>query len=177
MKLNVKVLLTTVLATVLFATPVFATETTLDKEMLYINNHVKEVGVQITEYLKTDDGCGAGAKVDHGTHATVVDSQLLKWIAEEEANYIGYLQKIVNNKKETERVKKEVADNYVNLAKINPQFAGLVPGALNEYNAAVADRMAAEAEVASAQAAFNAYNVQLNAVIAGGIANNTAMDK
>ena len=177
MKLSIKALLTTVALTVAFATPVFATETDLNKEMQYINNHFQEVGVQISSYLKTDDGCGAAAKVDHGTHARVVDAQLLTWVAQEESNYIDYLKRVVDNKKETERIKKEVLDNYTNLSKVNAQMAAMVPAAAADYNAAVADRMAAEVAIVNAQTTFLAYNNQLNATVVSAMAYNAAIDR
>lgn len=177
MKLSVKTLLATVALTVLFVTPVFATETNIDKEMTYINNHVKEVGIQISSYLTTDDGCGPAAKLDHGTHATVVDGQILNWVADEEVNYIKYLQGVVVNKKETERIKKEILDNYVNLGSFNGQFAAMIPAATADYNAAVADRMATENEILVSMNTFANFNAQLNAVICGGIIHNAIIDK
>lgn len=177
MKKTLKVLLTTVALTIACATPVFATETNIDSEMKYIENHAKEVGVQISSYLTTDDGCGAAAKVDHGNHAKVVDSQLEKWTAAEEANYINYLQKVVVNKKETERIKQGNVNAMAEVVKVNPGFKPQLDAAVAEYNVALADRIAAENDIVVAQQRFTAFNLQLNNVVAGGIAHNTAIDK
>lgn len=177
MKNVLKVLVTTIALTIACVTPVLATETDIDKEMQYINKHVEEVGVQISSYLTTDDGCGSAAKLDHGTHAKVVDTQLLTWVANEEANYINYLKQTVVNKKETERIKQQNVSAIAELVKVNPGFQAQYNAAVAEYNAALADRLATEASIDAAQQRFATFNICLNNVVAGGIAHNAAIDK
>ena len=53
----------------------------------------------------------------------------------------------------------------------------LFGAAVAEYNAALADRLAAEANIDAAQQRFVTFNICLNNVIAGGIAHNAAIDK
>ena len=89
-------------------------------------------------------------------HAAVVMNQLKNYNRAEADNYINYLNKVIINLKETERIKKEVVDNYTNLSKVNPTYAAMLPQAMNDYNAAVADRMQWEANRAKAVSDFAA---------------------
>jgi len=177
MRKSLKVFLATVAMTVAFVTPVFATETNIDAEMNYINNHVATVGGQITSYLTTDDGCGKAAKLDHGTHAGVVDTQLLTWVVDEEVNYVKYLQGVVVNKQETERIKQQNVAALTDVVKVNATFKPQLDAAVVEYNAAVADRMASQAAIVDAQTRFSNFNFALMQKVLGGISNNIANDK
>jgi pyrroline-5-carboxylate reductase len=87
-------------------------------------------------------------------HQALVMSQLQRYNRAEADNYINYLNKVVVNLKETERIKKEVVDNYTNLSKVNPTYAAMLPQAMAEYNTAVLARAQAEANVAKAVADF-----------------------
>ena len=84
----------------------------------------------------------------------MVNSQLQRYNKDEANNYINYLNKVVINLKETERIKKEVVDNYNNLSKVNPTYAAMLPQAMVDYNNAVAARVQAVANVAKAVADF-----------------------
>ena len=81
---------------------------------------------------------------------------IMKYNRAEADNYLTYLNKAIVNLKETERIKKEVVDNYTNLAKVNPTYAAMLPQAVNDYNAAVAARQMWEANLAKATADFAA---------------------
>ena len=88
--------------------------------------------------------------------AAVVADQIKNYNRAEADNYLNYLKKAIVNLKETERIKKEVVDNYTNLAKVNPQYAAMLPQAMNDYNAAVAARAQWEANLAKATQDFAA---------------------
>ncbi len=165
MRKTLKLVFTTVAASMLFVTPVFATEQDLTKELLYINNHVKEVSTQISNYMTSDDGCDLLAKQDHVNHKNEVEKQLNDWVKAEQANYIDYLQKVVNNKKEVERIKRENVNALAALLVTNPTLQSQYNAALNEYNNAVNDKTAAELAIGQAKQIFAQNNVMTNAFI------------
>lgn len=55
-------------------------------------------------------------------------------------NYSNYLQELKNAKVENVRIKKEIVDNYTNLAKVNPYFYTLIPQAQADYNNALIEQ-------------------------------------
>lgn len=87
-------------------------------------------------------------------HAATVAAQIAKYNRDEADNYLDYLRRAIINLKETERIKKEVVDNYTVLGKTDPTFAAKLPQAINDYNAAVAARTQWEANLAKAAADF-----------------------
>lgn len=87
-------------------------------------------------------------------HAATVAAQLAKYNRDEADNYLEYLKRAIINLKETERIKKEVVDNYTVLGKTDPTFAAKLPQAINDYNAAVAARTQWEANLTKATADF-----------------------
>lgn len=52
-------------------------------------------------------------------------------------NYVEYLDGVIYNLNETARIKKEIATNYTELAKVNPYFQTLLPNAIKDYTEAV----------------------------------------
>jgi hypothetical protein len=88
-------------------------------------------------------------------HYVMILNQLKSYNRSEADNYITYCKKRVDGLKENERVKKEVVDNYTNLAKSNPYFASILPEAQAEYNAALGARLNEEALVNQLTAQFN----------------------
>ncbi len=151
-----KMLVITAALTVFCAVPVMAQEVTDPKTVITeaqfektLLEHQQAVNTQLNAVTSSMADKNAAAK-----HAALVASQLQKYNRAEADNYINYLNKVVVNLKETERIKKEVVDNYTNLAKVNPTYAAMVPQATVDYNTAVAARMQAEANVAKAVADF-----------------------
>ena len=153
-----KTIIVTAALTVLLAIPVMAQEVTdpktvkteaqLQKE---IADHQQVVMTQLNALTATMADKNAAAQ-----HAAVVMNQLKNYNRAEADNYINYLNKVIINLKETERIKKEVVDNYTNLAKVNPTYAAMLPQATADYNAAVAARMQWEANLAKATQDFAA---------------------
>ena len=151
-----KTIIVTAALTVLFAIPVMAQEVTdprtikteaqLQKE---IADHQQVVMTQLNALTATMADKNAAAR-----QAAVVTSQLQNYNKSEANNYLTYLDKAIFNLKETERIKKEVVDNYTNLAKVNPAYAAMLPQAMNDYNAAVMARAQWEANRAKAAADF-----------------------
>ena len=90
------------------------------------------------------------------SHRAMVMAQLKSYNRSEADNYILYRQKRVGGLRETERIKKEVLDNYTALAKVNPGYNNLLLAAQADYNAAVAVRAAEEFAVNKATVDFNA---------------------
>ena len=151
-----KILVITAALTVLSTIPVMADEVTDPAKVIteaqfdkMIADHQQVVARQLNAVTSSMADKNAAAQ-----HAATVMNQLQRYNRAEADNYINYLNKVVINLKETERIKKEVVDNYTNLSKVNPTYAAMVPQAMVDYNAAVAARMQAEANVAKAVADF-----------------------
>ena len=87
-------------------------------------------------------------------HAAFVQKDINNYNKYEIDNYITYLKGIVNNKKEAERIKKEIVANYTDLSKVNAQYVAMVDTANADYQAAIADCLAAEIDLANAMAFF-----------------------
>ena len=151
-----KILVITTALTVLSAIPVFAqgitdpasviTEAKFDK---MLTEHQQAVATQLNAVTSSMADKNAAAQ-----HAATVVSQLQRYNKAEADNYINYLKQVVINMKETERIKKEVVDNYTNLSVANPTYAAMVPQAMVDYNTAVAARVQAEANLAKAAVDF-----------------------
>ena len=60
-----------------------------------------------------------------------------RWLADQEAQIKLFATQKLNNLKETARIKKEIVTNYVELSKVNPSFAGKIPSAMEDYEAAL----------------------------------------
>lgn len=151
-----RMLVITAALTVFCAIPVMAQEVTDPKTVITeaqfekaLMDHQQAVATQLNAVTASMADKNAAAK-----HAAVVTSQLQRYNRAEADNYINYLNKVVINLKETERIKKEVVDNYTNLSKVNPTYAAMLPQAMADYNTAVAARVQAEANVAKAVADF-----------------------
>lgn len=151
-----KLLVISAALTVFFAFPVMAQEITDPKNVISeaqfqkaLMEHQQTVATQLNAVASSMADKNAASR-----HIAVVTNQLQKYNRAEADNYINYLNKVVINLKETERIKKEVVDNYTNLSKVNPTYAAMIPQAMVDYNAAVAARAQAEANVAKAIADF-----------------------
>ena len=177
MKFSTKTLIATLALSILMITPVFATEKDLTAEINAINKHVKSVEAAVGSYLKTDDGCGPAAKADHGLHADTVAKQVKALSAQEQANYINYLQAVVGNKLSDEAAAKQQVSSLTDIVKVNPGFQPQLDAAIVYYNNAVAARMDAEAAIGVAKAAFAAANAQTDAAVAAEKAYQTSIDK
>ncbi len=151
-----RMLVITAVLTVFCTIPVMAQEVTDPKTVITeaqfqkaLMEHQQVVARQLTAVTSSMADKNAAAQ-----HIAVVNSQLQRYNKDEANNYINYLNKVVINLKETERIKKEVVDNYTNLSKVNPTYAAMLPQAMADYNTAVAARIQAEANVAKAVADF-----------------------
>ncbi len=138
------------------AVPVMAQEVTDPKTILTqavfeqaISSHQDTVMNQVNAVAATMADKDAAAK-----QIATVKAQVAKYNKAEAENYVNYLKKAVVNLKETERIKKEVVDNYTTLAQNDPQFAALLPAATLDYNNAVAARAKVEADIQKALADF-----------------------
>ncbi len=158
MKKLVKALVLTSVITVFCAVPAMAQEVTDPKTVIseaqfekMLADHQQVVATQLNAVTASMADKNAAAQ-----HAAVVASNLQRYNKAEADNYINYLNKVVINLKETERIKKEVVDNYANLSKVNPTYAAMIPQAMNEYNLAVASRVQAEANLVKAAADLKA---------------------
>ncbi len=151
-----RMLVITAVLTVFCTIPVMAQEVTDPKTVITeaqfqkaLMEHQQVVARQLTAVTSSMADKNAAAQ-----HIAAVNSQLQRYNKDEANNYINYLNKVVINLKETERIKKEVVDNYTNLSKVNPTYAAMLPQAMADYNTAVAARIQAEANVAKAVADF-----------------------
>ncbi|MCR5420164.1 MAG: hypothetical protein K6E98_04080 [Lachnospiraceae bacterium] len=140
MKKLSKLLVITAALTVIGAVPAMAQEVTdpativTEAQLIKtLNDHQAVVAGQVQALANTmADKNAANQQI------ALVMSQVQTYNKNEANNYINYLKKAIINLEETERIKKEVVDNYTNLAKANPQYAAMIPQAISEYNAAVA---------------------------------------
>lgn len=114
-----------------------------------LTDHQNTVQTQVNALTATMADKNAAAQ-----QAATVAGQIRQYNRNEADNYLNYLNKAIINLKETERIKKEVVDNYTALSKVNAQYAALLPGAINDYNAAVAARVQWEANLAKATQDF-----------------------
>lgn len=162
MKKFSRVLLATLTLTLACVAPVFATEKNLSAEM----NLLKEKDATISNALDTivsfDNNCGSEAKSAIHTIVDIAASDSTKGMTEEQLNYIDYLKKVVVNLKETERIKKGNVAALTDLVKVNPSFQKELEAAVAEYNKAVADRVAGEQAIITAQDEFVKFNAALN---------------
>lgn len=154
-----KLLVISAALTVLFAVPAMAEEITdpakIITEAQFMANiaaHQNTVATQVKALTDSMADKNAAAQ-----QAALVANEVQRYNRAEADNYLNYLNKAIINLKETERVKKEVVDNYTNLAKVNPTYAAMIPQAVADYNKAVSDRAMWEANLAKAQADFAAY--------------------
>ncbi|MCR5407040.1 MAG: hypothetical protein K6E88_09685 [Lachnospiraceae bacterium] len=153
-----KLFVVTAALTLLCAVPAMAQEVTDPKTivteqqfMKQIADHQAVVQTQVNSVVNSMADKNAAAR-----QAAIAANDLKKYNRAEADNYLTYLNKAIVNLKETERIKKEVVDNYTNLAKVNPTYAAMLPQAVNDYNAAVAARQMWEANLAKATADFSA---------------------
>ena len=158
MKKLSKLFVVTAAVTVMCAVPAMAAEvtdpakiTTEAQLISMIASHQADVQKQVNAVTAQMADKNAAAQ-----QAAVVADQIKNYNRAEADNYLNYLKKAIVNLKETERIKKEVVDNYTNLAKVNPQYAAMLPQAMNDYNAAVAARAQWEANLAKATQDFAA---------------------
>ncbi len=157
MKKIFKIFITTAITTVMLASTCFAQELTkvmpdLTEEQFIAqtNAHQATALAQAASIENSMADKNAAA-----AHRNTILSQLKSYNRSEADNYILYRQKRVAGLKETERIKKEVYDNYVNLSRSNSSFAGAANTALADYNNAIRIRMAEEAAVSKITADFN----------------------
>lgn len=153
-----KLFVVTAALTLLCAVPAMAQEVTDPKTIMteqqfmkQIADHQAVVQTQVNSVVNSMADKNAAAR-----QAATAANDLKKYNRAEADNYLTYLNKAIVNLKETERIKKEVVDNYTNLAKVNPTYAAMLPQAVNDYNAAVAARQMWEANLAKATADFSA---------------------
>ncbi len=153
-----KLFVVTAALTLLCAVPAMAQEVTDPKTivteqqfMKQIADHQAVVQTQVNSVVNSMADKNAAAR-----QAAIAANDLKKYNRAEADNYLTYLNKAIINLKETERIKKEVVDNYTNLAKVNPTYATMLPQAVNDYNAAVAARQMWEANLAKATQDFAA---------------------
>lgn len=153
-----KLFVVTAALTLLCAVPAMAQEVTDPRTivteqqfMKQIADHQAVVQTQVNSVVNSMADKNAAAR-----QAATAANDLKKYNRAEADNYLTYLSRAIVNLKETERIKKEVVDNYTNLAKVNPTYAAMLPQAVNDYNAAVAARQMWEANLAKATADFAA---------------------
>lgn len=161
MKKFTRVLLATLTITLACAAPVFATEKNLSAEINLLKGKDATVSNALDTITSFDNNCGNEAKLAIHTIVDIADSDITKGMTEEQLNYIDYLKKVVVNLKETERIKKGNVAALTDLVKVNPSFQKELDAAVVEYNKAVADRVAGEQAIITAQEEFAKLNAAL----------------
>ena len=156
MKKITKLLVISAALTVICAVPAMAQEVTDPKTILTEQQFVKQIADH-QAVVQTQVNALTASMADKNAatrQAAVAANDLKKYNRSEADNYLNYLSKAIVNLKETERIKKEVVDNYTVLAKTNAQYGPLLQAATQDYNAAVAARMQWEANLAKATQDF-----------------------
>ena len=151
-----KLFVVTAALTLLCAVPAMAQEVTDPKTIVTEQQFMKQIADH-QAFVQTQVNSVVNAMADKNAaarQAAIAANDLKKYNRAEADNYLAYLKKAIVNLKETERIKKEVVDNYTNLSKVNPSYAAMIPQAQNDYNKAVADRLQNEANIAKAAADF-----------------------
>lgn len=161
MKKSVRLLLATVVLTVACVSPIFATETTLPAEKNLITQNDANVRKAVSTLVKFDENCGSEAKLAMHTIVDTAQSDVVKSRISEQQNFIVYLNNVVANDLEAERIKKGNVAALTDVVKVNPGFQPQLDAAIAEYNNAVAKRMADQAAIGTAQAELNALHIQL----------------
>lgn len=158
MKKSIKALLLTVVLTIAVVTPVLANETNLDAEKRLITNYHAKFDKEINTIAQVDNNGGQKEKaavhtIIDAAHTTVVNNTKY-----EEKSYINYLNNVVRNYIETERVMKERVDTLTNNVKACPALQPQLDAAIADYNKTVADHQAAIAAIGVAQGQFDVIN-------------------
>ena len=134
----IKTLVLAACLTVFFTVPAMAQEVTnpntVIREEVLVNEltaHQAAVQAQVNALVNS-----MADKNVANAHAAVVQNQVKKYNRDRADNYLKYLDGVIYNLKETQRIKKEIVDNYVNLSKVNPAFSANIVPAQADYAAA-----------------------------------------
>lgn len=152
MKKFTKLIAASMAAVCMMAVPVCAATPTPQQLQALGIQHQAVVNAQVQDLIVKAWGNPDGPQWSN--HQKVVAEQIAKLNLAAAQNYITYLKGVVNNCKETERVKLEVVTNFTSLSQVNPSYAAMIPQAQAEYQAAVAATAAAQLDLIQAQAAF-----------------------
>lgn len=163
MKKFSKVFVATVALTVACASQVFATEPTLNAEINALKAGNDSLSNAVTTLVSFDNGCNPADIMSMHAIVNTAMSNYDKNVLSEKQNFINYLNQVVVNKKEIERVKKANIAAITDLVKVNPSFKTQLDAAVIEYNQAVADRIAAENDIEIAKNEFAALQAGINA--------------
>lgn len=98
-----KLIITTIALMIMMCVPVFAQEVTDPEKVISVDTFVAGEDRLANEFHNSEI-----------------------WRSE---NYVKYLDGVIYNLNETVRIKQEIVTNYTELAKVNPYFATLIPGA------------------------------------------------
>ena len=146
-----RILITSIIISVFAAIPALAAEPnpTISQIEAYKLQNTAQLNAEVNDLIKKAHGNPNGPQWSN--HQAQVQANIAKYYLAADQNYVNYLQQIVVNKQETERVKLEVVNNYKSLANVNPEFAALLPAAEADYQAAVNDRINAQLAVENAR--------------------------
>lgn len=157
MKKTGRIILTALILSIACAAPVFATESNLTNEMQLMRNRRDTLANAVSDLAKLDDGQSEDVKAAMNYLVDLSASNIKSSSITERQNYIKYLQAIVGNAIETERIKKANVNALTDLVKVNPSFQPQLDAAIAEYNKAVEDHALAEAAIEEANKAFDEH--------------------
>ena len=130
----------------------------LDEELRILTNHEAKFATEVSTIAQADNN--GGQKEKAAVHL-ILDSaakDVLNNAKFDQNAYITYLNNVVRNAIETERVAKERVDILTNNVKACPALQPQLDAAIADYNKAVADHQAAIAAIGVAQGQFDAWN-------------------
>lgn len=138
------------IVTVFTATPVFAALPSPDQLLVLEEKHGAIVNAQLADLIVKANGNPDGPQ--WSAQRKAVAEQLVKLNYDNAIKYVQQLKIQVQAKQENERVKLEVLNNYKALAQVNKSYEAMIPQALADYQAAVAETQAAQIAVINAAA-------------------------
>lgn len=155
MKKSLGIILATVALSILCVVPVLATENNVNAETNLLKQKSQTFLNAMLTLTSFDNNADEVAKKAMGDIARIGKSDMIKGVEEEEANYLKYLQAVLGNAIEAERVAKQNVGAFTDLVKVNPGFQPQLDAAVAAYNNAVAEHQAALVAIDATKAYFD----------------------
>ena len=143
----------TAIATVMCAMPVVAAELPTTTQLTAIEDaNTKRIMAEWNDLIKKANGNPDGPQWSN--HMKQVQSDLQHLYADNANKYVANLKTIIAGKQAIEKSRLEAVNSLTTLAAANPAFAAQLTEAQAAYQAACADTLSVQQELAAAQATF-----------------------
>ncbi len=134
------------------ATPVMAALPSPQQLQSFEAQHAAIVNAQLNDLIVKANGNPDGPQ--WSGHRKAVAENIARLNLDNAQKYVQQMQIQVGAKQENERVKLEVLNSLKSLALVNPTYEAMIPAALADYQAAVAETQAARLAVIQAATAL-----------------------